>query len=38
MDNPATAIVALASVPNLRVVQPDWHTPYMQHWSLDVQH
>jgi hypothetical protein len=37
MDTPATAIVALATVPNLRAVQPDWRTPYMQHWSLDVQ-
>jgi hypothetical protein len=37
LDNPAAAIVAGALVPNLRAVQSDWHTPYMQHWSLDVQ-
>lgn len=24
-------------VSNLRAVQPEWETPYMQHWSLDVQ-
>jgi hypothetical protein len=26
------------TAPNLRGIQADWHTPYMQHWSLDVQH
>jgi hypothetical protein len=37
LDNPATAIVAGATVQNLRAVQTNWHTPYMQHWSLDAQ-
>lgn len=37
LDNPAGAIVAGATVQSLRAVQSDWHTPYMQHWSLDVQ-
>ncbi|MEO8648043.1 MAG: carboxypeptidase regulatory-like domain-containing protein, partial [Acidobacteriota bacterium] len=25
-------------VPNFRAIQADWKTPYMQHWSFDVQH
>ncbi|HEX9929070.1 MAG TPA: TonB-dependent receptor [Pyrinomonadaceae bacterium] len=33
--NPTAAAAATAS--NLRAVQPDWKTPYMQHWSLDLQ-
>lgn len=33
--NPIAAAAATAS--NLRSVQPDWKTPYMQHWSLDWQ-
>jgi carboxypeptidase family protein len=37
LDNPASSLVAGATVQGLRAVQPDWHTPYMQHWSLDVQ-
>jgi len=37
LDNPAAAIVAGATVQGLRAVQSDWHTPYMQHWSLDLQ-
>jgi hypothetical protein len=37
MDNPAAAIVAGATVQGLRSIQSDWHTPYMQHWSLDIQ-
>lgn len=37
LDNPAGSIASSAFVPNIRAVQPDWHTPYMQHWSLDVQ-
>jgi len=28
---------AAATAPNIRALQPDWKTPYMQHWSLDVQ-
>ena len=39
LDNPAGAAVgAAATVQGLRAVQADWKTPYMQHWSLDVQH
>ena len=39
LDNPAGAAVgAAATVQGLRAVQSDWKTPYMQHWSLDVQH
>ncbi len=30
-------IVASAAAQTLRAVQPKWETPYMQHWSLDVQ-
>jgi hypothetical protein len=26
------------TAPNIRGIQADWKTPYMQHWSLDVQH
>jgi hypothetical protein len=38
LDNPAGAAGISAAVPSLRAVQSDWKTPYMQHWSLDVQH
>jgi hypothetical protein len=31
------AIQAANTANNIRAVQPDWQTPYMQHWSLDVQ-
>ncbi len=31
---PAAALTALS----VRAVQPDWKDPYMQHWSLDLQH
>ena len=39
LDNPTggTTFVS-AATPTLRAVQPDWETPYYQHWSLDVQH
>ena len=37
LDNPASSLVAGATVQGLRAVQTDWQTPYMQHWSLDVQ-
>ena len=31
---PASALTALS----VRAVQPEWKDPYMQHWSLDLQH
>ncbi|HTG85697.1 MAG TPA: TonB-dependent receptor, partial [Pyrinomonadaceae bacterium] len=37
-DAPAAGIPTNLTVQGLRAVQSDWHTPYMQHWSLDVQH
>jgi len=37
LDNPGASIVAGATVQSLRAIQTDWHTPYMQHWSLDIQ-
>jgi hypothetical protein len=30
-------VVAAATASNIRAIQPDWNTPYTQHWSLDVQ-
>jgi hypothetical protein len=30
-------VVAAAAASNIRGVQSNWHTPYQQHWSLDVQ-
>lgn len=36
LDNPVTA-TTVAATQGLRAIQTDWHTPYMQHWSLDVQ-
>jgi hypothetical protein len=42
MDNPIPAsqgVVALATAATIgRAIQSDFKTPYMQHWSLDVQH
>jgi len=38
LDAPATGTSASATVQSLRAVQTDWKTPYMQHWSLDIQH
>jgi len=40
LDNPVPngcAVQAVATAANLRSIQADWKTPYMQHWSLDVQ-
>lgn len=39
LDNPLAGSAAAPGlgVPALRAVQSDWKTPYMQHWSLDVQ-
>jgi len=31
------AAAAAATAPNLRGLQAEWKTPYMQHWSLDIQ-
>ncbi|MGB7068262.1 MAG: carboxypeptidase regulatory-like domain-containing protein [Pyrinomonadaceae bacterium] len=30
-------VIASNTVNNLRSIQPNWKTPYMQHWSFDVQ-
>lgn len=30
-------VVASATSANVRAIQADWKTPYLQHWSLDVQ-
>jgi hypothetical protein len=38
LDNPAGSASISATVPTIRAVQKDWKTPYMQHWSLDLQH
>lgn len=41
LDNPTPggcAVAAANTVPNVRAIDPDWQTPYMQHWSLDFQH
>jgi hypothetical protein len=38
LDAPAAGVAVSTTVPGLRAVQSDWNTPYMQHWSLDVQH
>lgn len=40
IDNPTPggcAVAASNTVSNLRAIDPDWNTPYMQHWSFDVQ-
>jgi hypothetical protein len=31
-------LAAFAATSQVRAVQRDWHTPYVQHWSLDLQH
>lgn len=43
MDQPipggaAIPVVASATPASIRAIQPNFLTPYMQHWSLDVQH
>lgn len=43
MDQPipvgsAIPVVASATPASIRAIQTDFLTPYMQHWSLDVQH
>ena len=37
LDNPGAGFTAPLTPQSLRAIQSDWHTPYMQHWSLDVQ-
>ncbi len=37
MDNPAASISVSATPQGLRAIQSDWNTPYMQHWSLNIQ-
>ena len=43
MDQPiptgaAIPVVAAATPASIRAIQPDFLTPYMQHWSFDIQH
>jgi hypothetical protein len=38
MENPAAGFTVPTTPQALRGVQTDWHTPYMQHWSLNMQH
>ena len=38
LDNPTGGVPTSLGVQSLRAIQSDWHTPYMQHWSFDVQH
>jgi hypothetical protein len=39
LDNPAAGatVPPSAAASTLRGIDPNWHTPYMQHWSLDWQ-
>lgn len=39
MDNPGSAVPSISAVPrNLRIVGLPFNTPYIEQWSLDVQH
>ena len=38
LDNPGGGIATSFTVQGLRSIQSNWHTPYMQHWSVDVEH
>jgi len=40
LDNPAGTATnpPSAAASTIRGMDTNWHTPYMQHWSLDVQH
>jgi hypothetical protein len=38
LDNPGGGVSVSLPVQGLRAVQSNWKTPYMQHWSLDLQH
>ena len=35
---PTGGITVPLAAASLRAIDPDWKTPYMQHWSLDLQH
>lgn len=37
LDNPGGAVSGAPAVQSLRGIQTDFQTPYMQHWSLDIQ-
>jgi outer membrane receptor protein involved in Fe transport len=39
LNNPAagTTVPPSAAASTIRGIDPNWHTPYMQHWSLDWQ-
>lgn len=39
LSNPAanSAVASGLTSQSLRAVQTDWHTPYTQHWTLDIQ-
>ena len=38
LDNPGGGFSAPLTPQSLRALQSDWKTPYLQHWSFDVQH
>ena len=38
LDTPGGGVPTNLTVQGLRAVQSNFHTPYMQHWSLDIQH
>jgi hypothetical protein len=37
LDNPGGSLSGAPAAQSLRAIQTDFKTPYMQHWSLDVQ-
>jgi hypothetical protein len=37
LDNPTGGVAGAPAVQGLRAIQTDFDTPYMQHWSFDVQ-
>ncbi len=38
LDAPGGGVPTNLAAQGLRAVQADFHTPYMQHWSFDIQH
>jgi hypothetical protein len=38
LENPSAAFSVPTNLQGLRGVDTDFHTPYMQHWSLNLQH